>query len=415
MKSIILAISVATTFVASAAPSVTINSVTQRWPWNNKVDITYTIGDGQDVANERYYRLVFTTVIDDTVTNIIDGVHDVGANTSNGTHTVTWTAPSGYKTDNFKVSAALYTATVPSGDDYMIVNLETGAVTYEGLYATQEDSNTRYNTETYKSDYLVLRKVPAGGTYQTGYFAYSTYNAVQNWTTDRDYYIGIYPVTQAQYVKLGLRNPSKTQDSSYRPVEQVSWVDLRGDIDPTNEISAVSESGSGTFFQRLNYLTGNKLGFDLPTEVMSEIAERAGTTTAYYWGDTVSGDSTAEDFYGRYFVCRENHEKTIPVGSRLPNAWGIYDAIGYVNEWCLDDVSRVDLSSAPDPWTPACTENSTRRMLSCTSRSNLSWDNTGNRISYRAYSDTDNSVKPSESKDRSDNMTIGFRVSRIVK
>lgn len=213
MKSIILAISVATTFMASAAPSVTINSVTQRWPWNNKVDITYTIGDGQDVASARYYRLAFTAVIGDTVTNIIDGVHDVGADTSTGTHTVTWTAPSGYRTDNFKVSASLYTATEPAGDDYMIVNLGSGEVTYEGLYATQDDSNTRYNTETYKSDYLVLRKVPAGGTYQTGYSAYSTYNAVQNWTTDRDYYIGIYPVTQAQYVKLGLGNPSHNKNS----------------------------------------------------------------------------------------------------------------------------------------------------------------------------------------------------------
>lgn len=413
MKSIILAISVATTFVASAAPSVTINSVTQRWPWNNKVDITYTIGDGQDVASARYYRLAFTAVIGDTVTNIIDGVHDVGADTSTGTHTVTWTAPSGYRTDNFKVSASLYTATEPAGDDYMIVNLGSGEVTYEGLYATQDDSNTRYNTETYKSDYLVLRKVPAGGTYQTGYSAYSTYNAVQNWTTDRDYYIGIYPVTQAQYVKLGLGNPSHNKNSLYRPVEQVSWVDLRGDIDPTNEISAVSESDSGTFFQRLNYLTGNKLGFDLPTEVMSEIAERAGTTTAYYWGDTVSEDSTAADFYDRYFVCEENRENTTPVGSRLPNAWGIYDAIGYVCEWCLDDVSRVDLSSAPDPWTPACTENSTWRMLSCTSRLNFSWASNGNRISYRGYAD--NRVKPSDSKDRTDHIGIGFRVSRIVK
>ena len=243
---------------AWATPTVTINKVAQRWPWNNKVDITYTIGDGQDVANERYYRLVFTTVIDDTVTNIIDGVHDVGANTSNGTHTVTWTAPSGYKTDNFKVSAALYTATVPSGDDYMIVNLETGAVTYEGLYATQEDSNTRYNTEANKSDYLVLRKVPAGGTYQTGHGDYATYNNVKSWTTDRDYYIGIFPVTQAQYTKLGLANPSHSKSSLHRPVECVSWNDLRGEVKPTDAIQNVMAPDTGTFFQRLNYITGNR-------------------------------------------------------------------------------------------------------------------------------------------------------------
>lgn len=401
---------------AWATPTVTINKVAQRWPWNNKVDVTYTIGDGQDVANERYYRLVFTTVIDDTVTNIVDGVHDVGANTSNGTHTVTWTAPSGYKTDNFKVSAALYTATVPSGDDYMIVNLETGAVTYEGLYATQEDSNTRYNTEANKSDYLVLRKVPAGGTYQTGHGNYATYNNVKSWTTDRDYYIGIFPVTQAQYVKLGLANPARTKDSLYRPVERVSWNDLRGEVKPTDAIQNVSAPGTGTFFQRLNYITGNRLGFDLPTEVMSEIAERAGTTTMFYWGDTVTDDSSSDFYYDKFIVCSENRlvDTTVPVGSRLPNAWGLYDVLGYVMEWCLDDTSRSSLPDAPDPWTPACSDGNSRRMLSNDGRLTLRWS-VGFKISYRNYDADLVTIKPSEECSNSTDWGIGFRVARIVK
>lgn len=48
---------------ASAATTIAVDSVVQRWPWNNKVDITYTAGDGQDVANGVYRRIVFTATI----------------------------------------------------------------------------------------------------------------------------------------------------------------------------------------------------------------------------------------------------------------------------------------------------------------------------------------------------------------
>ena len=164
------------------APSVKIESVAQRWPWNNKVDITYSITDGQDVSVQKYYRLVFTANIDGKPYTI-DGVHDVGASASTGTNTVTWTAPSGIKTDNFSVSAAMYTAEIPSGNDYMIVNLEDGTITYEGLLASQDASNARYNTDKYKGDFLVLRKVPAGGTYRTGPSDFKNTNSPKDWKT----------------------------------------------------------------------------------------------------------------------------------------------------------------------------------------------------------------------------------------
>ena len=93
--------------ILSAAPTVEIKSVAQRWPWNNKLDITYEVTDGQDVAKNVFRRLVFTAKIGGEEFTI-DGVHDVGANASSGVHTVTWTAPAGYRTDNCTMSAALY-------------------------------------------------------------------------------------------------------------------------------------------------------------------------------------------------------------------------------------------------------------------------------------------------------------------
>ena len=88
---------------ASATPSVTIDSVLQRWPWNNKVDITYTVTDGQDVSRGVFCKLVFNATIDGQ-TYEIDGVTNVGASASSGTHTVTWLPPAGLRTTNCVMS-----------------------------------------------------------------------------------------------------------------------------------------------------------------------------------------------------------------------------------------------------------------------------------------------------------------------
>ena len=101
---------------------MTIDSVTQRWPWNNKVDITYTVNEGQDVEAGIYCRLVFNASVNGE-TYVIDGVTNVGASASTGTHTITWNPPSGVKTSNCSMTAQLLAADKPSGDDYMVVDI----------------------------------------------------------------------------------------------------------------------------------------------------------------------------------------------------------------------------------------------------------------------------------------------------
>ena len=394
--------------VAPAATTISVDSVVQRWPWNNKVDITYTVGGGQDLANGSYQKIVFTTVIDGT-TYTIDGTTDVGASANAGTHTVTWTLPDGVKSTNCTMSAAVYASDAPSGDDYMIVDLTKTSdnIVWEGLLATQDASNARYNTAAYKTDRLVLRKVPAGGPYPTGDSAnYPSENASKTWTTDRAYYIGVFPVTQYQYRKLYGSNPSTYRSTisgnvtDHRPVETVSWDDLRkpsgydGNFAPTSSIPAVA-SNSGTFFQRLNYITGNRYGFDLPTEVMSEIAERAGATTTYYWGNTMVTN---------YVVCAENSgASTVAVGSRLPNAWGLYDTAGNAWEWCLDDQVNGNLTARVDAFTPAWASGSNRRYRG---GGYMNHDSSSERFraSYRS-----GAVLHSQRAD-----WLGFRVSRIA-
>ena len=335
---------------ASAATTIAIDSVTQRYPWNNKVDITYTVTGGQDLATSNFCKVVFTTVIDGT-TYTIDGVTDVGASMNAGTHTVTWDAPSGVQSATCTMSAAVYAADAPSGDDYMIIDLTKTSdnIVWEGRLATQEASNARYNTNEYKKDKLVLRKIPAG-TYSTGY-AGTPNNTPKTYTTDRDYYIGVFEITHYQYAKIGsdvTYNPGYG-NSTTRPIfpaHNVSWDDLRlSTTASTSNIPAVATGGTGTFLQRLNYVTGNKFGFDLPTEVMFEIALRAGSTSAYSWGDTMDAN---------HVVCSDNGN-TIPadVGSRLPNAWGLYDMSGNMFDWCRDVWDGYDMNRRVDAFTPA--------------------------------------------------------------
>ncbi len=366
--------------MAANAASIAINNVQQRWPWNNKVDITYTVTDGQNRAAGVYCGIEFNVSVPGYGDILVHG-YSLGASAEgdgNGKqHTVTWTAPSGLKSTDCTISATLFTTNVPSGNDYMIVNLSSGEVYYEGLMTTQEASNERYNVAEYKTSKLVLRKVPkwadhgdlpnaealtALGGYPTGdNVNYSSTNSRKNWQTAKDYYVSMFLVTQKQYTNLGLSNPSqmkreKTGDTvAHRPVDRVAWQDLRGNINSRDTIPTVT-SNTGNFFQRLNFKTG--LYFDMPTEVMFEIAQRAGATTAYSWGDS-------SDDLPNYCVCSSNYGGTVQgnnstpgdytcaVGSKLPNNWGFYDTAGNVWEWCRDfNKNLPQLANVTDPFTP---------------------------------------------------------------
>ncbi|MCT7981054.1 bifunctional serine/threonine-protein kinase/formylglycine-generating enzyme family protein [Laspinema olomoucense] len=104
------------------------------------------------------------------------------------------------------------------------------------------------------------------------------------------------------------------------PVEQVSWEDCI------------------EFCLRLNQATGQP--YRLPSEAEWEYACRAGTTTPYHFGPTLSPQ--VANYHGNYNYGQgkkgEYREKTISVGSlNAPNAWGLHDMHGNVYEWCLDD------------------------------------------------------------------------------
>jgi formylglycine-generating enzyme required for sulfatase activity len=132
--------------------------------------------------------------------------------------------------------------------------------------------------------------------------------------------MGKFVVTQEQYQQIMGKNPSRfTEKGAKRPVEQVSW------------------NNAVEFCQKLSQKTGRE--YRLPSEAEWEYACRAGTTTPFHFGETITTElanyngtvNYASEPKGKY------RQETTEVGSFPPNSFGLYDMHGNVWEWCQDD------------------------------------------------------------------------------
>ena len=142
----------------------------------------------------------------------------------------------------------------------------------------------------------------------------------QHRVTLQPFYMGKYPVTQAQWQAVMGSNPSYFNGAK-RPVEQVSWNDAQAFL---KNFRSLGDFGN---------LTPR-----LPSEAEWEYACRAGTTTPFYFGDTISADQANYDGNYTYGKGKKGvyREQTTDVGSFPPNAFGLCDMHGNVWEWCAD-------------------------------------------------------------------------------
>ena len=148
----------------------------------------------------------------------------------------------------------------------------------------------------------------------------------------KGYYLGKYEVTQAQWERVMGNNPSGYK-GAFRPVEQVSWDDV------------VEFCKKLTEMEKKVGRVPEGMAYQLPTEAQWEYACRAGTTTAYSWGNFISSKNAS---YSRGLV-----DGTTPVGKYSANPWGFHDMHGNVYEWCADWHGTYPSGSLTNPEGPA--------------------------------------------------------------
>ncbi len=226
-----------------------------------------------------------------------------------------------------------------------VFNFEIVRVNAKGEQIKKESKQSQYFSEDLGNGITLEMVAIPGGTFLMGTEDEEIEKLVKkfNWegfggerpqheVTVPSFFMGKYPITQAQWKAIASRTDLKVKqdldfkpayfkdrpDSDRRPVEQVNWYD------------AVE------FCARLSKLTVRE--YRLPSEAEWEYACRAGTTTPFYFGETITGElanyRASETYAGE--AKGEYREETTPVGQFPPNAFGLYDMHGNVWEWCAD-------------------------------------------------------------------------------
>ena len=159
-------------------------------------------------------------------------------------------------------------------------------------------------------------------------------------TLTKAYYVQTTELTNRQYRKF---------KADHHCLEQLAGYSIDGDEQPVNQISwndAVAFVG---------WLNGQQPGhgYRLPTEAEWERACRAGTSTPYWWGASITPDRA---YYEMKVdpIDRSARVTTVPVGTFPVSPWGLYEIHGNVREWCADWYDDLDYPVGPatDPLGP---------------------------------------------------------------
>lgn len=154
----------------------------------------------------------------------------------------------------------------------------------------------------------------------------------------KPFYLGVYEVKQSEYdavAKGGGVYRQSVFKGDDNPCENIEWIHAKGFCDQLSNRPEEKKAGRK---------------YRLPTEAEWEYACRAGTSTAFHFGDSLSSDQA--NFNGNYPAGGGKRgkylRKTAPVGSYKPNAFGLYDMHGNVAEWCADWYDPEYYADSPD-------------------------------------------------------------------
>jgi formylglycine-generating enzyme required for sulfatase activity len=227
----------------------------------------------------------------------------------------------------------------PSDPNFTTANFETVSVDRAGEIISRHSGTADCLTKNLSAKVeLDLILIP-GGKFMMGDDKHHQDEQPIHQVTLSPFYIGKYPITQAQYQAVMGEASGDGLGADY-PIERVNWHDAL------------------EFCTRLSHQTGKK--YTLPSEAQWEYACRAHTTTAFHFGTTITPDLV--NYNGEYpyngAPIGANRAQATPVGTFPANAFGLYDMHGNVWEWCLDEyqpnyqTAPVDGSAIEDTSSP---------------------------------------------------------------
>lgn len=341
MKKLMVGVFLWATGVALATPQVSQVVFTQGEA-TRKVTISYTLSGEPGIVTFD----ICTNGVSIGAANVTGAWGDVNKLVKVGTgRTIKW-APDkswpGHNITNGAVTAVVTAWATNAPPDYLVIDLVQPHMA--NYYEFAEQIPGGITNDLYKTTKLVMRKIPAKGVIWRMGSPSSEPQRSDNETAHMvtlsdDYFMGIYPVTQKQFATFyDGSNPSKSKGDK-KPVENFLWQDIMGYNAGGKADDMVIDDWC--FFGRLR----SSLGFEmsLPTEAQWEFACRAGCGTGLYSGKEVTTKKTfcpnADEvawFGDENNGANGNTKSTQEVGLKQPNAWGLYDMLGNVDEYCLD-------------------------------------------------------------------------------
>lgn len=196
----------------------------------------------------------------------------------------------------------------------------------------------------------------------------------------KPFFLGIHHVTHGQFVVFtraaDYQSEAEKEGFSYNDlgVERVSgtsWINPGFEQNNDHPVVQISWNDAQAFCTWLSKKEGKT--YRLPTEAEWEYACRAGTQTAYFWGNDPDGgkgfcnaaDMTVKEKFpfASTFNWADGFVYTAPVGSFKPNPWGLYDMIGNAWEWCSDYGGPYPPGDAVDPTGPAQGDDKSSRVF----------------------------------------------------
>ena len=390
----------ATTVIATTLAAASLNAavieqviVRQQWPWSTDVKVEYKVTGVTSPVNIAVRAFNGDTELDSSnLESSISGERYGIAEDGVGSFVIDPVKAFGTSKvalANFKVKLSLSEAAANINEViYKVFDLTTGACknitradfyngkVEDGDFVTDYTSlHSRFlaptsemigdvliwtgvtNNVKYKTTHLVMRKIPAANKIwtmgalptETGARAEETNHLVK---LTKDFYMGVFEITQKQYTLLVGNNPSTGTNRE------------EADVLPANMLvygreSANNNNTAWEAVKRIRTKTGNN-SFILPTETQWEFACRAGSTAGLYSGRTISNGGLWSGNDGDVTILAwfiGNSDKQQVVGTKLPNALGLYDTLGNVLEWTRDAYSTGSVYVAPwgprdFPWGP---------------------------------------------------------------